>query len=366
MNENVNDSSTQMDDQSSTGPTEQEMLDAVMANSPIMEDLEVPLPEEHDPDQDSVDTEEDEDEPTSEEAEIEEDDDEVETEGEEAEGEDDTSTQEPEVYSLDDLDEFQVSVKIDGEETSVSIQDLVKGYATEQSLSNKGRELGEARKQLEEERAAKLSQLDEMGSAAANLLQAQETAHAKSYHDIEAQIEKARADGDTYEVNELKDKREQVQKHYWEARNKREGLVKATAEQKQLAEQEQFQEQIQNFQEIIPTMIPDFDEKVATSIRDFALERGIAEGLLNGIVDPNVVKFIDDFRRLEQGVSKGAAKRKATPAKKAVPTKKAKPAAKKKADQEKMTKARAFKDDASADDQMAFLRDYASKSLGNL
>ena len=364
MNENVNDSSTQMDDQSSTGPTEQELLDAVMSNSPIMDEIDVPLPEEDDPDQDSVEIEEDEDEPTSEEAEIEEDDDEVETEEEETEGGDDTST-EPEVYSLDDLDEFQVSVKIDGEETSVSIQDLVKGYATEQSLSNKGRELGEARKQLEEERAAKLSQLDEMGSAAANLLQAQETAHAKSYHDIEAQIEKARADGDTYEVNELKDKREQVQKHYWEARNKREGLVKATAEQKQQAEQEQFQEQIQNFQEVIPTMIPDFDEKVATSIRDFALERGIAEELLNGIVDPNVVKFIDDFRRLEQGVSKGAAKRKAAPAKKAVPTKKAKPAAKKKADQENMVKARAFKDGATQDDQMAFLRNYASKSLGN-
>ena len=365
MNENVNDSSTQMDDQSATGPTEQEMLDAVMANSPIMEDLEIPLPEEHDPDQDSADTEEDEDEPTSEEAEIEEDEEEVETEGEEAEGGDDTST-EPEVYSLDDLEDFQVNVKIDGEEVAVNVQDLVKGYATEKSLSNKGRELGEARKQLEEERAAKLGQLDQMGAAAANLLQAQETAHAKSYHDIEAQIEKARADGDTYEVNELKDKREQVQKHYWEARNKREGLIKATAEQKQQAEQEQFQEKIQNFQEVIPTMIPDFDEKVATDIRDFALERGIAEELLNGIVDPNVVKFIDDFRRLEQGVSKGAAKRKAAPAKKAVPTKKAKPAAKKKADQEKMTKARAFKDDASADDQMAFLRDYASKSLGNL
>ena len=46
-----------------------------------------------------------------------------------------------------------------------------------------------------------------------------------------------------------------------------------------------------------------------------------------------------------------------------LPTKKAKTATKKKADAEQMRKARAFKEDASSDDQMAFLRDYASKSL---
>ena len=41
----VNEVSTQMDDTSSSGPTEQELLDAVMKNSPIMEEV-VPLPEE--------------------------------------------------------------------------------------------------------------------------------------------------------------------------------------------------------------------------------------------------------------------------------------------------------------------------------
>ena len=84
---------------------------------------------------------------------------------------------------------------------------------------------------------------------------------------------------------------------------------------------------------------------------------------MNAIVDPTIVKFIDDYRRLKQGVSKGAAKRKAAPAKKAIPTKKAKSPTKKKQDAEAMRKARAFKEDASQEDQMAFLRDFANKSL---
>lgn len=363
MNENVLDSSTQMDDQSNAGPTEQELLDAVMANSPFTEDLDVPLPEEDGPAQDSMESEDDDD--HSEEVEQPEEEEEVETEEEESTGGDDTST-EASVYDLDDLDEFQVNVKIDGQQTAVSIADLVKGYSTEQSLSNKGRELGEARKALDEERNTKLAELEAIGGAAAQMLTATEQRYAKEYHEIEAKIEKAREDGDTFEVNELKDKREQSQKKYWNAKNQKDNMIAASAQQKQAAEQEAFNQQIQHFQEVIPEMIPDFDDKVAQDIRQFAVEKGIDKGLLDSIVDPRIVKFIDDYRRLESGVTKGSAKRKAAPAKKAVPTRKAKPAANKKADADKMTKARAFKADSSEADQMAFLRNYASNSLSKL
>jgi hypothetical protein len=119
---------------------------------------------------------------------------------------------------------------------------------------------------------------------------------------------------------------------------------------------------MKHFEEVIPQMIPDFNEKVAVEIRDFALENGIADELLNTVMDPNVVKFIDDYRRLKNGITKGAAKRKEVPTKK-VPTKKPAAANKKAADKEKMVKARAFKEGSSKDDQMDFLRQYASNSL---
>ena len=88
MNENVDNVSTHMDDAGATGPSEQEMLDAVMANSPLLAgDEEVPLPEEHDPVEDSVESDEEVEDPESDEAEIEEEVEEVDGEEEGDEGE---------------------------------------------------------------------------------------------------------------------------------------------------------------------------------------------------------------------------------------------------------------------------------------
>ena len=132
---------------------------------------------------------------------------------------------------------------------------------------------------------------------------------------------------------------------------------------KQLIRRYSGKKQIQHFQEEIPNLIPDFNESVAKNIREFAIEEGINPDILDQITDPVIVKFVDDYRRLKQGVTQGAAKRKAAPRRKAVPTKKSPPASKKAADKAKMTKARAFREDASEDDQMDFLRGLASKSL---
>ena len=358
--------STQMDDIPAVdnGPTEQELLDAVMKNSPIMDEVAPPLPDEEeiveDPDE-SVDED-----PETEEA-VSEEEEEVEEEVEEAEDEDagdEPATQEADVFTAEDLDlDAQVVVKIDGEEQTVSFGDLLKGYQTDAHLSKKGRELSEAQKALDTEKEEKLAEVEALAGASNAILNNAEQAFSKQYHDLEAKIAKARADGDTYELGELKDKREQAQKSYWAARQRREQLTEHFSKQKQEQQQKVFEQQLHEFHEKIPEMIPDFDEKVASDIRDFAIAEGIDTTLLDSVVDPAVVKFIDDYRRLKSGVKKGVAKRKAVPAKKAVPTKKAPPARKKAADKAKMVKARAFKEDASQEDQMDFLRQYASKSL---
>ena len=355
------------DDISNAGPTEQELLDAVMANSPIMDEMEVPLPVEEeiveDPeDSNAEDPEEFEEAVSEEEEEVEyEEDDTVDEDGAEA------PTQEADVFTSEDLDlDAQVMVKVDGEEMAVSFGDLMKGYQTDAHLSKQGRELGEARKALDEERNSKLEELTQIGQAAASIVGQDEQKFSAQYHKLEKDIEKARDDGDTYELGELKDKREQAQKKYWEARQKREGILKAVQEQQGAAEQEKFEAQIQTFHNVIPDMIPDFDEKVAGEIREFAVSEGIAEELLSNIVDPTVVKFIDDYRRLKQGVKKGAAKRKTVPAKKAVPTKKATPAKKKAQQKENALRNKVMSGDASKADQDAFLKSYASKSLSNL
>ena len=345
----------------SNGQTEQQLLDAVMQNSEFL-NAEGSLPVEEVPEVDPVEAEED---PESVEAVSEEVEEEVEdAQEEEVEGDAADAATESDIFNTEDLDlDAQVSVKIDGEETAISFGDLIKGYSTEQSLSKKGRELGEARKALESERAEKLGELDNITAASNALLLTNEQALAKQYGELEAEIEKARKDDDTYTLSELKDKREQVQKEYWGHRNKREQLTAAVEKQKQEQQEKVWTEQINYFHQEIPNLIPDFNDKVAEDIRSFAIDEGINPDILNQITDPKIVKFVDDYRRLKTGVNKGVAKRKAIPTKKAVPTKKAKPATVKAQNAEKMVKARAFKENASTEDQMAFLRNHASKSL---
>lgn len=361
MSEQTESLPTKDDVLSSAGPSEQELLDAVLSNTEFLQDSDIPLPEEEVENEDSEATVEED--PDDTDAAVS--DEETEEETEETPDEDgaEAPTQEVEVFSVDDLDlDAKVSVKVDGEQMDVSFADLLKGYQTDASLSKKGRELGEARKAIEEERTSKLDEISKMSDAATAMLTMDEQKMAKEYHDIESKITEARDNGDTFELGELKDKREQAQQKYWTARNTRENLLKTVEEQKTKAVEEKFAEQMKEFQEKIPSLIPDFSEKLAVDIRKFALDNGIADELLNQIVDPNVVKFIDDYRRLKAGITKGAAKRKEVVTKK-VPTKKPVSATKKAVDKEKMIKARAFKEGASEDDQMNFLKQYASKSL---
>ena len=355
------------DDVQVDGQTEAQLLDAVLANSELAQQAGiVPLPEEEEAEDGPVESEEQEDQ-DSEEAVSEDEGEEVESEEDVTEDEDaaeEVATQDTDVYTADDLDlDAKVSVKIDGEKSEVSFGDLLKGYTTEQSLSKKGRELGEARKALDNERTKKLDELEKVASATAAIIGKNEEGLAKEYHDIEAKIETARSNGDTYEVNELKDKRELVQKQYWTVRNQREGMVKAVDEQREKLAKENWEKSVKHFQDTIPTLIPDFNEDVATKIRDFAISEGIDPVSLDTITDPAIVKFVDDFRRLKETTSKGAARRKTTPAKKALPTKKPKSLKKKAQDKANTVRAKAFAKDSTKADQDAFLRQLASNSL---
>ena len=209
---------------------------------------------------------------------------------EEIPGEDDTSTQDS-AYSLDDLDDFSVMVKIDGEEVPVKISELVKGYATDRSLSQKGRELGDARKQLDEERASKLGEVDRVMSAAASILVKSEEKFAREFHDIESKIKEARAEGDTHTLGELKDQKEVAQEKYWAARREREALVETANKQKQDIESQEWNQRLHHFQEGIVKAIPDWSEDVAVANRDFLLSRGISEDLIGRLVDVNAIKL---------------------------------------------------------------------------
>ena len=334
--------------------TEAELFARVMENSEIVNET-VPQPE-------PVEDEVVEDEEITDEAEdeVEEADEE---EADETEEEADEENEEIDLLSEDEVDwDYQVPVTVDGETQHVSLSDLRKGYSTDQSLSAKGRELGEARKALEEEGAAKLEELTNITAATNAVLMKGEDALAKEYHDLKAQLDKMGEDDFDYDKTERQVARKQ--QAYWNARNEREGMIEAVAKQQQEQNVAEWNEEVKQFHENITTEIPEWNDEYNQEIIKFAIEEvGLDPEFLGTVTDAKLVKAMDDFRKLKQGVSEGAKKRTKAPVKKA-PTRKAQSPKQKKTSQEQAVRQRGLSADASAEDQMDFLRQHAAKSLG--
>jgi hypothetical protein len=270
--------------------------------------------------------------------------------------EDDKSTQDTELNSEEEIDwDYLVPVKIDGEELHLSLEELRKGYATDQSLSKKGNKISEQRKEFESEQQTKLQELSGMANVLQEQLQQEESNLAKEYHDYDEKIKEARKEGNSYELTELKDQRESTQEAYWTARKKREGIAEAVQEKQQAQLQVQQKELSEKFNVEIAELVPSFN-KDAEAIQKFAIEEGIPEGLLPMISDASVIKFIDDYRKLKQKVTKGAVKRKATPKAKSAPIKKGPSQNSQRAKATSLVRNKVLTGEGSQEDQINFLK----------
>jgi len=243
-------------------------------------------------------------------------------EEDDGEEDDDESTQDTDVLSEEDIDwEYKVPVKIDGVELHLTLEELRKGYATDQSLSKKGNKISEQRKEFETEQSAKIQELSGMSNLLQEQLQLEENGLAGEFHSIEEKIKTARKEGNTYELSELKDQRETAQEAYWDARKKREGIATAVQEKQQLEFSQNQEILAAKFNEDIAILVPSFVED-AEAINQFAIDEGIPQEMMAYINDAAVVKFIDDYRKLKTKATTGAVKRKATPKAKSAPIKK--------------------------------------------
>ena len=226
----------------------------------------------------------------------------------------------------DEIDyEFKVPVKVDGEESEVDLGELVKGYQTSQHLSKKGRELANERKEFEAERDGELTKVRETAKVLQAQSSATENALAKEYSEKQELLKTAKKDGDKYTADELKDDLEEIQGSYWKARKTREGIEEAIAKQEETAKEKKFAAQVEQFNEEIGDYITDFNEEKATSIREFAISKGIPEEVLSTLADARIIGAINEFMELSMKVQKGTAKRKAAPKRKPTTTKKATP-----------------------------------------
>jgi len=270
----------------------------------------------------------------------------IEEEEEEEDESAEDATQQPESDDLDEIDmDFKVPVKIDGEESEVSMEELVANYQTKQSQSKKGDELAEQAKVLDETR----EQAEIYARVNAELLQREDAKDQSVLKHLQEQVDKA-FEEDDFQASKLNNKLSKAKEEYASRRQSRDNLMDGMVQQMNQQQMEQFEKQVEHFNEMVPDLIPDWSEDVAMANRKFALDIGLDEQMVDTMTDPMMVKAIDNFRRLSENSDKGTAKRKKTPVKR-VPTKKPVAAKNKKSNKVDAARKNVSKGRASEKDQ---------------
>jgi len=248
--------------------------------------------------------------------------DEVEEDGTEEEVEDedeseDATQEEDTEESEDEIDmEFTVPVKIDGETSEVSMEELIANYQTKQSQSKKGDELAKQTKELAEAKEESMM----YAKINSQLLQNEDEKDLNILKGLQEKVDKA-YDEDDYDAGKLNRQFEKAKEEYSNRKGNRDSILQTMGQKMQGQQVEAFNSQVESFKVEIPNLIPDWSEDIALKNREFALELGLNSQLVDSIVDPVVVSVIDGYRRLKESTSKGAVKRKKAAVKR-VPTKK--------------------------------------------
>ena len=236
--------------------------------------------------------------------------------GEQPEGEYEGAQVESEYEPTDDSEEAgegdyeeqpdedpRYTVKVNGEEVEVTLDELLSGYSRQSDYTRKSQELAEQRKSvqaLEQEISAEREQY-------AQLLPAMR-------QQLEQQMQ-AEPDWDSlYEKNPIEATK--LERQWRKGKEQREAQIRAVeAEQQRLAQvrqrqlDEQVQKQVQTEQARLPEMIPewrnaDVAQREAKEIRDFLLAKGFSEQDVNGITHAGVVAMARNAMLFERGKQK--------------------------------------------------------------
>ena len=246
------------------------------------------------------------------------DDDEDDDATEEEDDEDEESTQDEESNEVEDgeLDlEYLVPVKVDGEESEVTIEELIKGYQTNQSQTKKGQELAEQAKELEteKEKSHVFQKINE------DLLKQQDDRDLALLQSRKDVMDKMAKDGFVEGVDDdlatLQYKYRSLEDEYTKRKAERSKTTEKMIETQEEEFRKTAEKNVKIFQKEIKTLIPDWSDKMAQDNYAFAVEQGIPEEFVNTIASPLIAKFINDYRVLKTSASAGAKKRKKAPVK---------------------------------------------------
>lgn len=284
------------------GLSEEEMLDALAGDFFEEEDL---------PEQEADDTEEAVEESDDAEAEeteeLEGEEQEEETEESEDDGEDLPENDSEEDSELD-LD-YLVPVKIDGEESEVTMQELIRGYQTAAHANKKSIDASEQLK-VAQALAQESTALKEEN---AKLLSTTVDAEERQLAAYDRKIQQLIADDDMYELPKWQEARRVKAKEIQETKSKANQLEKEAQQEQQMtydANLQAYKEQaVEQLNSTIPGWEKSYDEVVNWAVKDLGLPD------FADVVDPSVIALMYDYKTLKDGQKSAVTKRKKAPVK---------------------------------------------------
>lgn len=259
--------------------------DNAAGESPDEEDQDDPQSEEEEPESEEDDEDEGED------------DSEEDQDDEESEEDEDGEDEEP-AAELDP--ETKIKVKVDGEETEVTLKELQSGYSRTQDYTRKTQALAEQRRELEDKEDQVLKQQGEW-STALNELAVRLQASVSGRTEADWQRLKQEDEVGYYEE---RDKERQVQERI-QAIQQEQQRVQQEYQQRQ---QKQMERVVQEEKEKLLAAIPDWqDQETATKDYQQMLKYGEAVGFseqeMKSMVDHRAIQVLRDaakFRALQQ------------------------------------------------------------------
>jgi len=241
-------------------------------------------------------------------------DDDLETEKEETE--EDADDSEEEVEDGEELDmEYEVPVKIDGEESTVSMAELIKGYQTAQSSNKKSIE---ASAQLKEAKAL-AEEATTLKSQNAELLANQIDCDAIQLEAYDRKIQQLINDDDMFELPKWQEARRNKAKELESKRNEATRLKDEANSEKTQADAATLQANKEQAISTLDTDLPGWQDNYESVVNWAVKDLGFPE--FANVIDPKVIALMYDYKALKDSKKVAVQKRKKAPTKSVKATK---------------------------------------------
>ena len=201
-----------------------------------------------------------------------------------------------------DVEELLYAVKVDGEESEVTLDELLKGYSRQSSFTRKTQDLAEQRKEFDnaqQHMAAEYQQIQaERQQYEATLNNILENSNLDKFANVDWETLKMT---DPLEYMTKKQEQQDAKEKIRELQmQQHQAATNSQAENGRLYEQAKAEnakflvEAIPEFQD------PDKQPKLISDLRTFGLEQGFSEEELNGLIDWRSIVVLDKARRYDQ------------------------------------------------------------------